>query len=49
MDSIGDEEKDVMEHSHDGISTSIESSEWVKVNEKRTLWHVLKKIQHFDS
>ena len=41
--SIGDEEKDVMERSHDGISAGKGSSKWVKVNEKRTLWLVLKK------
>ena len=47
MGSIGDEKKDVMEHSHDGISTSIGSSKWVKVNEKRTLWPVLQKNPTF--
>ena len=43
MGDIGDEEKDMMEHSHNGISGGKGSSKWVKVNEKKTLRHVLKE------
>ena len=43
MGSIGDEEKDVMECSYDGIYAGKGSSKWVKVNEKRTIRHVRKE------
>ncbi|XP_034689750.1 tetratricopeptide repeat protein 4 homolog [Vitis riparia] len=43
VESIGDEEKDVIECSHDVTSAGKGSSKWVKVNEKRTLNDVLKE------
>lgn len=43
VESIGDEEKDVIECSLDVTSAGKGSSKWVKVNEKRTLNDVLKE------